>query len=91
MTMPIMDTDTATTAAAHHVLRPIRASALVAGWWSDAAGACMAACIIGTGHPVVQRSGLPRYAVGGNMTERIAEAALPRPIERPANPAPGLR
>ena len=47
MTMPIIDTTTATRAAD---TSPLRRSALT-GSVTDAACACMAAPIIGTGHP----------------------------------------
>ena len=50
MTMLIMDTATAPTTAVDNTLR----SSALADWRSDAAGACMASRIIGTGRPVVQ-------------------------------------
>ena len=63
MTMPIIDTVTATTAAADS---PLRTSVLAEGW-SNAACACMAARIIGTGRPVVQLCFRPaRDASGGS-------------------------
>jgi hypothetical protein len=52
MTMLIMDTATTPTVAVDGTLR----SSALASWWSDAAGACMAAGIIGTGRPVVHPS-----------------------------------
>ena len=68
MTMLIMDTATAPRTAVDNTLR----SSALAGWWPDAAGACMAARIIGTGRPAVypsrfvqadgRQSGVPCHA-----------------------------
>jgi hypothetical protein len=64
MTMPIIDTDTAMTAATD---RPLRSS-VPRCWWPEAASACMAIRIIGT------RGRLVHLARGSGVRLALAEA-----------------